>query len=146
MLQMAAVTEDGPWKQDNERNVERFRKFRSNLQSYVLGILDKAMEQPFRKEFNVLRQATLEAADVVVGTPFCAAQHAVYSVFKPVVVMVDGAAHMIEPLLWLPIAWYSAPHNPSLLAIIQVGDIYQTRLIVTGIPEIKFRTSSCECR
>lgn len=133
MLQMAAVITDGPWEMDNERNAERFKEFGINLESYVVGELEKAKTQEFRKQLDTLRQATLEAADVVVGTPFCVAQHAVYSVFKPVVVMIDEAARMIEPLLWLPIAWYSAPLNPNLLAIIQVGDHYQTRPIITGI-------------
>jgi hypothetical protein len=99
MLQMAAIIEDGQWKKDNMKNVVRFLAFPLGLESYICGDVDKKGKQNFKRQIEYLRQVTLEAADVVVGTLFCVAQHSSYSVFKPVVVMIDEAARLMETLL-----------------------------------------------
>lgn len=86
-------------KKDNMKNVVRFLAFPLGLGSYICGDLDKKGKQNFKRQIEYLRQVTLEAADVVVGTLFCVAQHSSYSVFKPVVVMIDEAARLMETLL-----------------------------------------------
>lgn len=72
---------------------------------------------------------------VVVDTPYCVSQKSMESVFKPVVMLIDEAARIMEPLLWPPLAWYTELHNVNLLAVIQVGDHFQTRPLVTSLPK-----------
>lgn len=135
MLQRAGVIANGPWKNTNRM---RFGNFSMYLGKYVRGELEENDELEFETEIAELRTATLESADVVVGTPYCVSQSSVYSAFKPVVMLIDEAARIMEPLLWLPLAWYTAPNNENLLAIIQIGDPCQTQPIITSLSKEDF--------